>query len=658
MRRKRKKDDYPKDWDVVEESQDPDEYPPRVTRPDVIARRARNKIMGCVAVKTSLNTFCKRGGRFLPGRALPWEEVLADMNKGVLEAYLLANLHILRLLKENKEIPKLDGGFFRSCLSAVMKLLRYSKVKGELGESLKIYNSSRCARSPQANGGYINQGRSHNAGYQMATMTKNALSMNFYRRFHKFLKRTYTIDGKQAYTLLKGILSHEEYVRTGTRFDEIVLEWRAKVPRKPNGYLADEAHQLIPLTYLLLQDIEDRNTHGKDAIDEGELFQEIRVFSILPTKKGFECSHMKMCQLGLWGLLKRAGFVAPKPGKGWEDVQHDYLHKLFNIKKFETETRKFAGEIVTDGKAVSIMMRKPKKEAGPARTYTEKDIDVVWGLDPGRRDMFVATNQFEESVSCSSKEFYEEARYTKAKQKIKGWQDRHPKVLEAIRNMPTKKTASLEKLKVYIAFMTQHMDLLLGFSQLKPFRRLRFRSFLFMKKKLRQLCERLAPRGKRVVVGFGDWSNQDVAGIIKKSPAGPVKVFERELARYCTVIPIAEFRTSKVHFECQRRLKNQYSQRLCRDGEIRTQKVHSVLHCLNNGCRGMTVNRNVNASRNMRRLLECKLRRPSLGLHSSGKSVITKKSASECLRVAQERLIARKSFSSIHILLDKICVCN
>ncbi|ETI37748.1 hypothetical protein F443_16441 [Phytophthora nicotianae P1569] len=284
------------------------------------------------------------------------------------------------------------------------------------------------------------------------------------------------------------------------------------------------------------------------------------------------------------------------------------MYNMTTGTSFSISRSLFAGEIVTDGKVVSIMMRKPKKEAGPARTYTEKDFDVVWGLDPGRRDMFVATNQFEESVSCSSKEFYEEARYTKAKQKIKGWQDRHPKVLEAIRNMRTKKTASPEKLKVYIAFMTQRMDLLLRSSQLKPFRRLRFRIFLFMTKKLRQLCERLTPRGKRVVVGFGDWSNQDVAGIIKKSPAGLVKVFERELARYCTVIPIAEYRTSKVHFECQRQLKNQYSQRLCRDGEIRTQKVHSVLHCLNNGCRGMTVNRDVNASRNMRRLLECKLR--------------------------------------------------
>jgi hypothetical protein len=52
--------------------------------------------------------------------------------------------------------------------------------------------------------------------------------------------------------------------------------------------------------------------------------------------------------------------------------------------------------------------------------------------------MFVAVNQLEESVSCSTKEFFEEARFTKAKQAIRGWQDRDPRVLEAIRNMPPK----------------------------------------------------------------------------------------------------------------------------------------------------------------------------------------------------------------------------
>jgi hypothetical protein len=76
----------------------------------------------------------------------------------------------------------------------------------------------------------------------MATMTKNALSMNFGRRFLKYLKRTYSIDGKAAYTAVHGILSHEPYVPKGTPLDAIVHEWRDRIPRDTSGRLTAEPH--------------------------------------------------------------------------------------------------------------------------------------------------------------------------------------------------------------------------------------------------------------------------------------------------------------------------------------------------------------------------------------------------------------------------------
>jgi len=144
---------------------------------------------------------------------------------------------------------------------------------------------------------------------------------------------------------------------------------------------------------------------------------------------------MKMCELGLWALLRRAGYHVPGHQDGWKDVRDLFWRKLFNIQKFETANRKFAGEIVTDGKAVSILMRKPKRETRIKKPIDENDFDVRWGLDSRRRDIFVAVNQWEESVSCSTKEFYEEARYTKSKQAVRGWQDRDPRVFEAIPSM-------------------------------------------------------------------------------------------------------------------------------------------------------------------------------------------------------------------------------
>ena len=176
--------------------------------------------------------------------------------------------------------------------------------------------------------------------------------------------------------------------------------------------------------------------------------------------------------------------------------------------------------------------------------------------------------------------------------------------------MPKKKTASLERLKEYVEFMIPCMDLLLQFAMAKPFRKLKLRSYIFAQKKLRELCLKLtAQAGRRTIVGFGDWSNQDISGLIKKCPAGPVKPLERMLRRYCRVEPIDEFRTSKLHNDndCYQPLVHQYSKRKCRDGVERTLKVHGVLHCKNNGCHSMTVNRDANASKNMLLLLQRKL---------------------------------------------------
>jgi len=230
---------------------------------------------------------------------LPWEDVLADMNKGVLEAYLLANVHVLRLIEVGKDIPELSMLFFRRCLSAMMELLRNTKVEPELAQSLKIYNASRCSRSPRAKGEYINQEWVNNAAVQMATMTKKALSINFGRRFHKYLKRTYSIDGKAAYTAVHGILSHEPYVPKGTPLDVIIHEWQDRIPRDARERMTDEPHRIVPLTYTFLKDIEERNQHGHLVKAKGGEFRALRAFSIIPTKKGFQCNHMKMCGLGL-----------------------------------------------------------------------------------------------------------------------------------------------------------------------------------------------------------------------------------------------------------------------------------------------------------------------------------------------------------------------
>ncbi|KAF1336069.1 hypothetical protein FI667_g581, partial [Globisporangium splendens] len=314
-----------------------------------------------------------------------------------------------------------------------------------------------------------------------------------------------------------------------------------------------------------------------------------------------------MCSNGLRGPLKRGGLQVPPSDSRWREEADSWWRKLFRIDRFETSNRKFAGEILTDGEAVSIAMRKPKKTVA-SRRIDLSDYSQVWGLDPGRKDVFVASNESGTKVSCSTREFYEDARCTESLKEIKRWQDSDPDILEGIQNLPTKKTASVTKLKQYVQFLLPRLDRLLDSHIHKDCRGLKFKRHVFARKKLQLLCRKLTDgTSGRTLVGFGDWSNRDQVGFIKKSPAGPLKRFEHQLKRYCTVIAVDEHRSSKLHSVCHGELKNQYSKKLCRDGEGRVMKVHSVLHCTHNGCRGMTVNRDANASRNILLLLECEI---------------------------------------------------
>ncbi|ETN14471.1 hypothetical protein PPTG_07518 [Phytophthora nicotianae INRA-310] len=167
---------------------------------------------------------------------------------------------------------------------------------------------------------------------------------------------------------------------------------------------------------MFLSDIEEWNHRNRETPG----YEEIRHFSLLPTNKGLECSHFTKCDLGLRALLKRAGIAVPNEDV-WIAEADSWWRKLFKIEKFETVNRKFSGVNETDGKAVSIVMRKPKREIVET-AFDEKDCDVLWDLDPGRRDLFVATNQFGEKI------FYKDAHYKKSNQKTNVWQENCPDV--------------------------------------------------------------------------------------------------------------------------------------------------------------------------------------------------------------------------------------
>ena len=108
--------------------------------------------------------------------------------------------------------------------------------------------------------------------------------------------------------------------------------------------------------------------------------------------------------------------------KRFKDI---HWRKLFYVDKWETANRKFNYEITTDGRAVSILMIKPQKNINKIdiRNIKLDDYDNIWGLDPCRRDLFVASDKDNNIIKCSSKEYYNDAKFDWCNKKIRYWYD-------------------------------------------------------------------------------------------------------------------------------------------------------------------------------------------------------------------------------------------
>ena len=516
------------------------------------------------------------------------------------EAYILANLHVIRLSERQLQLPEISQTFFYQCLSAVSQGDRKrTEVKDlQFRQSLELYNSWKPIDYIMPQCAHLSSGLFQQASQQMATAAKNHVSMNFYRRFKRYLKVRYQLDKTQAYHAMKAIQA-DAYEGE----DIVVLNYRRLMPTKPkHGQREDYPEVVMPLLYRFLK-------YYETCADQ-------RLFTLLPTKQGFECNHVKVCSNGLQGILKRSGITSivhnnepiplPKATVEFRAMVDNTWRYLFNIQNFETANRKFAGEILTDGLAVSIVLRKPKLDRPTKSVPVDlQKYDEVWGLDPGRREIFVASNEQGEVKQCSTAQYYDRCGFKASSSKMKMWYTDTAEE-SIMKQIPCKKTADLAQLQKYVQLLLPHLHSLLAFHMEKKFRSLKFRRYVLRQRSLRSMCQDLTSKaGKRTLVGFGDWSNNDSAGIIKKCPVGTVKKFQDCLKRYCTVLSVDEYKTSKTHERCHCGLQKREMHRHHKKGqqhqggEFRdVTKPHSVLFCANKSCR-MLVNRDVNASRNI-----------------------------------------------------------
>ena len=571
-------------------------------RPDVSVRKEANKNIDFTSIKSSWSSFWKN--KLLADTIV--EDILPKVNLICFLSYKLINFHFTRLLEEHKPLPEIKQNlFYQAC--CMVSQLKYTKdttdTTTELYESFSHMREYMTDALPARD--YLCLGYITNLNKLQLTMANNHLKLNFYNRFRKYLKlRTGETDNAVVYRWLKDIYD-PKYEGKNT-FILYMREWLKYTPTEAN--IMNHSSHFVKIYYVILKEFEKHpDTKG------------IRTFSLLPHKHGFTLNHITIDNAGLENTLKYIAMKLKKDEEGevescldvnklnFKDNSAQYWRELFNIKRYETKNKKFGFTIRTDGKSVVLQMTKPKQPERAVSDYRDLHYDTFVGIDPGVRALITSYDTNNECFQVSTKGYRHHSKMIHAEKKRVGWYEKWDHYDEW-KLIPTIKTSKTSVMEEYFEFVFPLMQTFFEFHKEKGFRNLKFTSYCRSKATLAEICKRIGGgKDVKTLVGFGDWSQQH--GFVKKHPTAPVKRLKRELRKYCRVVDIDEYKTSQTCSLCLNpvvlyRNRIRWKKNGVLEPEARLSNIRSVIRCKNNECTLCCMDRDINASQNMLRLLQ------------------------------------------------------
>ena len=421
---------------------------------------------------------------------------------------------------------------------------------------------------------------------------------------------------------------------------QVVTDLRALYPSVTT--FSSRAHQRLPLYFYILEQTEaTRDARAAAASPPPGRFQG-RTFTLLPVRRNYTTPYVEISSQTYKQILRECGLVG-FTGDG-RNVPDDALWKEhFALGDLETARRRFGGCIFTDGVGVSVIMGSKQSARGPrtANGFDMADARVavaagadVRAADPGVTEIFVAVGtDTKGAVKYSAKEYYHKAGFNRSMRRIRKWNAQ--RMTEA-QSVPSPETASLERFVLYVRQYLAVLPMLQEHRRAGRYREERFKRFVGKQKAIKDIVDRLAPPDRFLVLGVGDWAGPTGSPISRRC-TGPLKEVRKELCRRKNVMlfEVKEGLTSQRCSCCfadggdkiadDRRLKNMVAEttrkRRQPDGTFEmvasVSKVHNVLHCRKSslernrrlgGCCGKTVNRDINAAKNMLMLLHRMIR--------------------------------------------------
>ena len=400
--------------------------------------------------------------------------------------------------------------------------------------------------------------------------------------------------------------------------------------QKPIKY-ANQAHLSIPLYAWLLKETESAQ---KAASAQSTPFKG-RTFSLLPLKGGFTTSYVPISSMFLLRILRDLKMSSHHGDGRGEDTRQAW-DKLFCVRLVETQRRRFAESIMTDGYAVSALLACSvplNTSTGPGMSNIEQVRQKVSeavqagktvrysGTDPGFNDVTTSTDSSGRCVSYSSSRYYEKARIKYSNRKVKKYNEQLNHLTEDLKGGG--RVATSNQFEMYLKAYLAHLPVLISHRMERPYRKLRFLRHVSKQLAVEEIVDQIldskgvgGSKDLLQVIGFGDWSGGSQSAVSRKH-CGPIQLIKHKLSQRENVLvtPVDESNTSKLDSNTWKELRNMKSKETVvrqRDGSKKVYhnyKVHVVLHCKPSDGEKLfarletTWDRDVNASRNILMLL-------------------------------------------------------
>ena len=413
----------------------------------------------------------------------------------VYEAYLLANFHFVRMLREGKDLPELTQSFFASCCYLVAELAtKAGQSQPNLRDSAEQYRLTRpngwMEVGAQNLGGAI-----ASASREMKTMAENHIVVNLLPRLVRYVRLKYSLsDNRTAELFIRCAFMDKALTEQQQEFKA----WIDFNPCFENQVRKHLCHFIKKLADVL------EFYQGLDANTKGVCF-----FSLLPLKgsyvqmffvvdpttlpellnllprdvqkqiitkmlEGFPDEESDEAKFLLVRKKARASFN--RDFQKLDRVKYALWRCLFNVKQFETQRRKFASILSTNGYAVTVSMHVPKAERleegydpSSVAIGKEAEFDQFIGIDPGGTYVCTAFNG-DTCKQVSTKELRHHSKMNERTLWDVKQRKYHVEYSRTLEQLPSLKTASFDQFRQRVRETLTHAQFLFWFSRRPVFR--------------------------------------------------------------------------------------------------------------------------------------------------------------------------------------------